>query len=111
MSALFASDADRTLSAIDQSTAIIEFDLDGKILRANRNFCELMDYAESEIVGRPHSLFVDPAYAASPTTRRSGPSFAAANSSATSSGASPRAGARSSSAATTTRSATAPARW
>ena len=66
MSGLFASEADRILSALDMSMAIIEFDLDGKILRANRNFCDLMGYTESEIVGRPHSLFVEPAHAASP---------------------------------------------
>ncbi|KQQ80708.1 PAS domain-containing methyl-accepting chemotaxis protein [Aureimonas sp. Leaf324] len=66
MSGLFASEADRILSALDMSMAIIEFDLDGKILRANRNFCDLMGYTESEIVGRPHSLFVEPTHAASP---------------------------------------------
>ncbi|WP_294642329.1 PAS domain-containing methyl-accepting chemotaxis protein [uncultured Aureimonas sp.] len=66
MSGLFASEADRILSALDLSMAIIEFDLDGKILRANRNFCELMGYTEGEIVGRSHRLFVEDAYAASP---------------------------------------------
>ncbi|WP_279480741.1 PAS domain-containing methyl-accepting chemotaxis protein [Aureimonas sp. SK2] len=66
MSALFASDADRLLAALDLSMAIIEFDLDGKILRANRNFCDVMGYAENELVGRHHSMFLDPAYAASP---------------------------------------------
>ncbi|WP_168990410.1 methyl-accepting chemotaxis protein [Aureimonas flava] len=66
MTALFASESDRILAALDRSMAIIEFDLDGRILRANRNFCDLMGYAESEIVGRSHSLFVDAAHAASP---------------------------------------------
>ncbi|MBB3936748.1 methyl-accepting chemotaxis protein [Aureimonas phyllosphaerae] len=66
MSGLFASEADRILSALDLSMAMIEFDLDGKILRANRNFCDLMGYTEGEIVGRSHRLFVEDAYAASP---------------------------------------------
>jgi methyl-accepting chemotaxis protein len=58
------------LRALDQSQAIIEFDLTGKILRANANFCDAMGYAASEIVGRHHSIFVlpdevsAPAYAA-----------------------------------------------
>ncbi|MEN3791374.1 PAS domain-containing methyl-accepting chemotaxis protein [Fulvimarina sp. MAC3] len=46
--------------------ATIEFDLQGKILRANKNFCDLMGYAPDEIVGEHHSLFVDPDHAASP---------------------------------------------
>ncbi len=59
-----ASSAD-TLTALDRSLAIIEFDPSGKILRANDNFCAALGYALSEIKGRHHSLFVDPAYAAS----------------------------------------------
>ncbi|WP_407703761.1 methyl-accepting chemotaxis protein [Xaviernesmea oryzae] len=45
--------------------AIIEFDMDGKILKANKNFCELMGYTPEEIVGKHHRIFVDSAYAAS----------------------------------------------
>jgi len=50
------------LRAIDRSLAIIEFDLTGKILSANPNFCAVMGYEASEIVGRHHSMFVEPGY-------------------------------------------------
>src|SRR4051812_19327310 len=63
-----ASAAD-TLTALDRSLAIIEFDPSGKILGANDNFCAALGYALSEIKGRHHSLFVDPLYAASPEYR------------------------------------------
>ncbi|PXA87206.1 chemotaxis protein [Caulobacter sp. D5] len=54
-----------TLAALDRSLATIEFDPKGRILTANENFCAAMGYALSEIVGRHHSLFVEPDYAAS----------------------------------------------
>jgi methyl-accepting chemotaxis protein len=57
--------AHETLAALDKSLATIEFDPSGKILAANANFCAAMGYGFDEIVGRHHSLFVDPAYAAS----------------------------------------------
>ena len=61
-----ASSATDTLSALDRSLAIIEFDPQGKILTANANFCAALGYALDEIKGRRHSLFVDPAYARTP---------------------------------------------
>jgi methyl-accepting chemotaxis protein len=54
------------MHALNQSQAIIEFDLKGRILRANSNFCKTLGYDESEIVGRHHSMFVLPDEAASP---------------------------------------------
>jgi methyl-accepting chemotaxis protein len=53
------------LDALDRSLAIIEFDRDGNILRANANFCAALGYAESEIRGRHHSMFVAADYAKS----------------------------------------------
>ncbi|MCE2819614.1 MAG: methyl-accepting chemotaxis protein [Phenylobacterium sp.] len=53
-------------SAMDQSQARIEFDLDGAILEANENFLNTMGYSAGEVVGRKHVIFVDPAYARSP---------------------------------------------
>jgi methyl-accepting chemotaxis protein len=55
-----ASDSARTLAAMGRSLAVIEFDLSGRILTANQNFCRAMGYALSEIVGQHHSLFVAP---------------------------------------------------
>ncbi|MFK0333926.1 methyl-accepting chemotaxis protein [Rhizobium sp. NPDC090275] len=54
------------LAALSKSQAMIEFDLSGKILTANENFCRALGYELSEIVGKSHSMFVDPAYAQSP---------------------------------------------
>ncbi|MCW8281826.1 MULTISPECIES: methyl-accepting chemotaxis protein [Agrobacterium] len=53
------------LAALSKSQAIIEFDLSGKILAANENFCRALDYELSEILGRHHSMFVEPAVVAS----------------------------------------------
>ncbi len=58
-------EAKAVLNALDRSMAIIEFKPNGDILNANRNFCDAMGYDLSEIKGRHHSIFVDPAYAAS----------------------------------------------
>ena len=53
------------LAALSRSQPMIEFDLSGKILTANENFCRALGYELSEIVGREHSMFVDPDYARS----------------------------------------------
>ncbi len=59
------SDAKAVLAALAKSQAIIEFDLTGRILTANDNFCNALGYSRSEIVGKYHSMFCDPDYAAS----------------------------------------------
>jgi methyl-accepting chemotaxis protein len=58
-------DAKTVLAAINKSLAIIEFDMTGTILTANENFCNALGYELSEIKGKHHSMFVDPAYAKS----------------------------------------------
>ena len=45
------------LAAIDRAQAVIEFDLDGHVLTANRNFLAALGYTLREIVGQHHSLF------------------------------------------------------
>ncbi|MBE7186025.1 MAG: PAS domain-containing methyl-accepting chemotaxis protein [Methylobacterium mesophilicum] len=60
MIAFPSSNASNVLAAMNKSLAIIEFDLTGKILSANPNFCKAMGYDHGEIVGRQHSIFVDP---------------------------------------------------
>jgi methyl-accepting chemotaxis protein len=62
-------EARASLAAIHRSTAVIEFDLSGKVLRANRKFCETMGYREEDLVGRHHSLFCDEDYARTPEYR------------------------------------------
>ncbi|HWS35691.1 MAG TPA: PAS domain-containing protein, partial [Actinoplanes sp.] len=53
------------LDAIDRSQAVIEFDLDGRILTANQNFLQTVGYSLDEIVGRHHSMFCTPEYGGS----------------------------------------------
>jgi methyl-accepting chemotaxis protein len=61
-----ASSAKSTLAALDRSQAIIEFELDGTIVTANENFLKALGYTLAEVRGKHHSMFVEPAYAASP---------------------------------------------
>jgi methyl-accepting chemotaxis protein len=58
--AMQAAEHSSQITAIGRSNAIISFDLTGKILEANENFLATFGYAEAEIVGRHHSMFVDP---------------------------------------------------
>lgn len=60
-----SSDATRILKAMSRSQAIIEFDLSGRVLSANENFCRALGYDASEIIGQNHKLFVPPEEAGS----------------------------------------------
>jgi methyl-accepting chemotaxis protein len=53
-----AADAAGQLTAISRSQAVIEFTVTGEIMTANDNFCTVMGYDLSEIVGHHHRLFV-----------------------------------------------------
>ncbi|MDR3516369.1 MAG: PAS domain-containing methyl-accepting chemotaxis protein [Azospirillaceae bacterium] len=59
---IFGGWASARLAAINKSTAMIEFALDGTIITANQNFLNTMGYRLDEIKGQHHSLFVAPAY-------------------------------------------------
>nr|WP_104749760.1 PAS domain-containing methyl-accepting chemotaxis protein [Helicobacter cynogastricus] len=48
--------------AIDKSAAMVEFDLDRKVISANENFLNLMGYTLDEIQGKSHALFCEPEY-------------------------------------------------
>jgi methyl-accepting chemotaxis protein len=61
-----SGDLEAIYQALDRVQAIIEFDLDGKVLTANENFLRTFGYEASEIVGQHHRIFCDPAYAATP---------------------------------------------
>ncbi len=54
-----------TLAALDRSQAVIEFNLDGTVLAANQKFLDSIGYTLAEIKGKHHSMFVEPAFAAS----------------------------------------------
>jgi methyl-accepting chemotaxis protein len=49
------------IAAINKSQAVIEFTLDGTILTANENFLRAIGYSLSEVQGKHHSMFVEPA--------------------------------------------------
>ncbi len=54
------------MEAIGRAQAVIEFTPDGQIITANDNFLGALGYALSEIQGKHHRMFVEPAYGASP---------------------------------------------
>jgi len=56
------ADAESQLKSISAYQAVIEFKLDGTIVTANQNFLNATGYLLSEVKGRHHSMFVDPAY-------------------------------------------------
>ena len=53
------------IEAISKSQAVIEFEMDGTIIRANDRFLDAMEYSLEEIVGKHHRMFVDDATAQS----------------------------------------------
>ncbi|MFC0240302.1 methyl-accepting chemotaxis protein [Rhodopseudomonas telluris] len=54
------------LDAINRSQAMIEFDLDGRVLSANDNFLSVLGYTLDEIKGKHHSMFVEPSQTSTP---------------------------------------------
>jgi methyl-accepting chemotaxis protein len=59
---LFGGGLAAKFAALDKSQATIEFKTDGTILTANENFLKTMGYRLEEIVGKHHSMFVEPEY-------------------------------------------------
>lgn len=59
------ADASGQLAAVNRAQAVIAFDVTGKILDVNDNFLAALGYRKDEVVGRPHSMFVEPDYARS----------------------------------------------
>ena len=52
------SEAEAQLAAIGRSQAVIEFNMDGTIITANKNFLDALGYSLEEIKGKHHSMFV-----------------------------------------------------
>jgi methyl-accepting chemotaxis protein len=53
-----ARDALAQVDAISKSQAVIEFNMDGTIITANRNFLDAMGYRLEEIAGKHHAIFM-----------------------------------------------------
>ncbi|WP_278247359.1 PAS domain-containing methyl-accepting chemotaxis protein [Vibrio gazogenes] len=47
------------LDALNRSLAIIEFEPDGQIIRANKNFMQTMGYTQEQLKGKHHRIFCD----------------------------------------------------
>ncbi len=58
------------VSAISKAQAVISFDLDGNILSANDNFLNAVGYRMDEVLGKHHSMFVEPDLAGSSEYRQ-----------------------------------------
>jgi methyl-accepting chemotaxis protein len=50
------------IAAIGKSQGVIEFSMDGKVIKANDIFLNILGYSATEAVGQHHSTFVDAAY-------------------------------------------------
>ncbi len=49
-----------TVAAISRAMLVVEYDMDGTILSANRNFQNLSGYTEAELIGQHHRIFCMP---------------------------------------------------
>jgi len=56
----FSRHSSAVLEALERSQAVIEFEPSGKIVTANANFLKLLGYELGEVVGKHHSMFIDP---------------------------------------------------
>lgn len=66
---LIAADNSGQIEAIEKSQAVIEFRMDGTIVKANKKFLDAVGYSLEEIVGRHHGMFVE-------ATERNGAGYA-----------------------------------
>lgn len=57
------------LAALEHVQAVIEFDLEGRVVRANQLFLDLMGYSAHEVVGQHHRMFCPPEVTASDAYR------------------------------------------
>ncbi|WP_322046698.1 methyl-accepting chemotaxis protein [Paraburkholderia sp. J67] len=63
------AESEGRLRAIDKAQAVIEFDTNGIVLKANDNFLNTLGYRLDEIQGKHHRMFCEEALAASPEYR------------------------------------------
>ena len=63
---LAAVDSQGKIDAIERVQAVIEFDLQGRVLRANDNFLNTFGYHAAEVEGQHHRMFCDPDFTRSP---------------------------------------------
>ncbi|MEG1054110.1 MAG: Gfo/Idh/MocA family oxidoreductase, partial [Janthinobacterium sp.] len=62
-----ATSGGMTVAGLEEGLmAVIEFDLQGRILAANENFLNLVGYRLEDVLGLHHSIFCEPGYVTSP---------------------------------------------
>ncbi|MGH1413221.1 MAG: methyl-accepting chemotaxis protein [Pelagimonas sp.] len=59
-------DDEALLEMIESTQAVIHFEPDGTVLKANQNFLDALGYDLDEIKGQKHAMFVEPEYRQSP---------------------------------------------
>jgi methyl-accepting chemotaxis protein len=59
---LQAADNAGQLAAINEIQGVIEFDLKGNVTKVNDNFANVTGYAVTELIGKHHSMFVEPSH-------------------------------------------------
>jgi PAS domain S-box-containing protein len=64
-SKMATDDLSAVYQALDRVQAIIEFNLDGTVVKANENFLKIFGYDLDEVAGKHHRIFCDPEYASS----------------------------------------------
>jgi PAS domain S-box-containing protein len=52
------AESEGTMRVINDAMAVVEFDPDGNIIKANQNFLDVMGYKQDEIIGEHHRIFV-----------------------------------------------------
>ncbi len=65
-----SQNANNLITALNRSTAVIEFNMDGTVRDANDNFLELMGYTLEEVKDKHHRMFCETAYAESDDYRQ-----------------------------------------
>ena len=62
-------------AAIDRSMAVISFNTEGEVLKANANFLKATGYREEEVIGQHHRMFCTPELRNSRSIAHSGTSL------------------------------------
>ena len=73
MKDLLKNELINNLEAINRSNGVIEFDLNGYIIKVNDLFLSIIGFLPNErikLIGKHHSIFVDPEYAKSTEYKR-----------------------------------------
>lgn len=52
------SETESTLNAINSTLSVAELDTEGRILKINQNYLQMMGYSQDEVVGEHHRVFV-----------------------------------------------------